>query len=95
MHELEHVEHAAIRAGGDALASLAAGEGDAARIVRLARELVALLEAHFAKEEEILFPMARQLLSTGELMAIARGWRPWVRCERGRGGRLDTPLRGC
>ncbi len=72
VHELEHVEHAAIRAGGAALASLAAGEGDATRVVGLAREMIALLEAHFGKEEEILFPMARQMLSTGELMEIAR-----------------------
>ena len=72
VHELEHVEHAAIRAGGAALAALAAGEGEAARVVGLAREMIALLEAHFGKEEEILFPMARQMLSTAELMEVAR-----------------------
>jgi hemerythrin-like domain-containing protein len=72
VHQLEHVEHAAIRAGGEALAALATGDGDAARIVAVARELIALLEAHFGKEEEILFPMARQLLSAGELVEIAR-----------------------
>jgi len=57
---------------GQALAARAAGQGDATRIAPLARDLLALLDAHFAKEEEILFPMARQMLSPGELHEIAR-----------------------
>jgi len=72
VHQLENVEHPAIIAGGQALAALAAGQGDATRIAPLARDLLALLEAHFGKEEEILFPMARQMLSAGELHEIAR-----------------------
>lgn len=72
LHQLEDVEHPALVAGGKELAGLAAGRGDAARIAPLARDLLALLDAHFGKEEEILFPMARQLLSADELHAIAR-----------------------
>ena len=81
VHELERVEHPAILAGGSALGALASGEGDVTRIVTLARALIGLLEAHFGKEEEILFPMARQMLSPGELLEIA--------------GRMDTMEPGC
>ena len=33
---------------------------------------IRLLDEHFQKEEEILFPMAREVLDTGELEEVAR-----------------------
>jgi iron-sulfur cluster repair protein YtfE (RIC family) len=38
-------------------------------------EIIQLLDMHFAKEEEILFPMARQLLEPEVLAAISDGYR--------------------
>ena len=72
LHQLEHVEHPAILAGGSELRAMASGEGDAAQIAALARELIDLLDAHFSKEETILFPMARQMLSADDLAAVGR-----------------------
>jgi regulator of cell morphogenesis and NO signaling len=72
VHELEHVEHPAILARGQALGALAAGQGDVPAMVTFTRDLISLLESHFGKEEEILFPMARQMLSPAELLEIAR-----------------------
>lgn len=72
LRELEEVEHPAILAGGAELAALAAGAGaGAARLAAAARGVLDLLDAHFAKEEEVLFPMAREVLPPEELRAVA------------------------
>jgi iron-sulfur cluster repair protein YtfE (RIC family) len=71
LRELEQVEHPAIVAGGAELLALAAEGGGAARLRDAARHIIELLELHFAKEEEILFPMAREMLSPADLAAVA------------------------
>ena len=72
LHELERVEHPAIVAGGAELSALAAVGASAARLRDAARKVIELLDLHFGKEEDILFPMARQVLSPHELAAVAR-----------------------
>ena len=70
--ELAEVDHPAIHAGGEALRRMAAGDGRGPAAQRLAAEqILALLESHFEKEEEILFPMARQILEPAELASLA------------------------
>ena len=73
LDELERVEHPALVAGGDALRALAGGGAGAGRLCAAAREVIELLEAHFQKEEEILFPMAQSVLSEDDLAAVGRG----------------------
>lgn len=71
LRELEQVEHPAIVAGGAELLALAAEGGGAAKLRDAARRIIELLDLHFGKEEEILFPMAREVLSSADLAAIA------------------------
>lgn len=72
LQELEQVEHPAILAGGARLTALAAGQADAGTLHAAARSLLALIEAHFEKEELVLFPMARELLTGETLAALAK-----------------------
>jgi iron-sulfur cluster repair protein YtfE (RIC family) len=69
LRELNEVEHPAIVAGGKALGRLARS-GGAVDLARTAAEIVNLLDRHFAKEEQILFPLCRQMLSPGALAEI-------------------------
>jgi hemerythrin-like domain-containing protein len=46
--------------------------GAAARIADVALEIVDLLRAHIQRENEVLFPMARVLLGSDGLAAVAR-----------------------
>ena len=69
--ELNEVEHPAIVAGGAALRTLTQAGGDAATLARTGAEVVMLLDAHFGKEEQVLFPMARELLSREALDRVA------------------------
>lgn len=71
LRELNEVEHPAIVAGQARLDALAAtGGADALR--ESAAELIRMLDDHFHKEEEVLFPMARGVLEDAELQKIAR-----------------------
>lgn len=70
LHELNAVEHPAIEHRGAALRALAAGGGTAAELRRVAEEILRLLDGHFEKEEQVLFPMARHLLSPEALQEI-------------------------
>jgi regulator of cell morphogenesis and NO signaling len=72
LRELEEVEHPAIVAGGEALRTMVAAGASAAALRATGAEIVRLLDLHFAKEEDILFPMARQLLSRQALEEVAR-----------------------
>ena len=72
LRELNEVEHPAIVAGGATLRTLAEGGGSAAALVQTGEEIVSLLDLHFGKEEEILFPMAREVLSDDELAEVGR-----------------------
>jgi len=66
-----NAEHAAFRQLLAGLTSaLRAGDRDAQRTH--AAELVQLLRAHIAKEDQVLFPMAARLLSAGERDEVDR-----------------------
>lgn len=72
LHELNQVEHPAIVAGGARLASLVASGSSADALRAAGAEIIRLLDLHFSKEEAILFPMARQMLSPEALDDVAR-----------------------
>ena len=72
LHELNEVEHPAIIAGGARLASLTASPSGAEELIAIGETIVQLLEAHFAKEEDILFPMAHDVLGPGPRAEITR-----------------------
>ena len=72
LRDLHEVEHPAIVASGDRLRRLAADGEGAAELAATGEEIVGLLDVHFEKEEEVLFPVARSLLSSGELQRVAR-----------------------
>ena len=71
LRQLHEVEHPAIVAGGERLLRQVEGGDGTAGLVATGEELVDLLEAHFQKEEDILFPVARSLLSSEELARVA------------------------
>ncbi|MCP5098043.1 MAG: hypothetical protein GY943_21045 [Chloroflexi bacterium] len=71
LHELNEVQHPAIEAGGEKLRELAANGGSAAALQATGAEIIHLLDIHFQKEEEILFPMAYQMLEPETLEQIA------------------------
>lgn len=68
--ELNSVEHPAIEAGGAQLRSLAAAGGSAKDLASTAEEIIRLLDTHFGKEEQVLFPMAARLLDEAQLAAV-------------------------
>lgn len=70
LHELNEIEHPKIVAGGEALRGMTAG-ADAASLRHTAEEIVSLLDLHFGKEEDILFPMAREILDPDALAVVA------------------------
>jgi iron-sulfur cluster repair protein YtfE (RIC family) len=69
--ELNQVEHPAIVAGGERLRALTREGGSAAELHAIGFELLGLIELHFAKEEDILFPMAREVLAPAALREVA------------------------
>jgi len=71
LRQLNEVEHPAIVAGGARLGELTLA-GDAEVLRETGSELIRLLDEHFFKEEEILFPMARDYLGSSELDAVSR-----------------------
>ena len=78
---VEHEQGRAFtRAMRDAARRLEAGDAGAARqVVANAKGYVALLRDHIAKEDEVLFPMADQLLSADRHDAVLQGF---ARVER-------------
>jgi hemerythrin-like domain-containing protein len=59
----------------DALFELRCGvDGASGRLTRAASRYVALLREHIAKEDEVLFPIARELLPPGAAAALAAGY---------------------
>jgi iron-sulfur cluster repair protein YtfE (RIC family) len=72
VRELNDVQHPALVRAGAALEDLAAAGDDAGALRTIAREMIALLDDHFLKEEEILFPIARDVLSREALDRVAR-----------------------
>ena len=72
LHELNQVEHPAIHAGIARLHDQLERGAPAATLRATGAELLAMLDAHFGKEEEILFPIARAELSAEQLRDVAR-----------------------
>jgi iron-sulfur cluster repair protein YtfE (RIC family) len=72
LRELDEVEHPALKAAGARLRNLTASGAGASDLRDSGREVIRLLDAHFEKEEQILFPMARGLLDRDALEAVAR-----------------------
>ena len=72
LHELNQVEHPAIHAGIARLHDQVASGAGAEVLRATGSDLLAMLDAHFGKEEEILFPIARQALSPETLRDVAR-----------------------
>jgi iron-sulfur cluster repair protein YtfE (RIC family) len=72
LRELNEVEHPAIVAGGASLRRLTEAGAGSAELARTGAEIVRLLDLHFGKEEQILFPMCRDLLSPARSAEIAR-----------------------
>jgi len=72
LRQLNEVEHPAIVAGGARLAALTARTATAGELIELGESLIDLLESHFAKEEDILFPMARGALDGSALAEVSR-----------------------
>lgn len=72
LQELHDVEHPQIEAGAEKLRALAATGGSAGTLKANAEEIIRLLDMHFGKEEEILFPMALDLLDD-RMMNEVRG----------------------
>jgi iron-sulfur cluster repair protein YtfE (RIC family) len=70
LHELNEVEHPRIEAGGERLRALARAGGSAEACQATAEEILRLVDLHFQKEEQILFPMAEQLLDEAQLSAL-------------------------
>ena len=71
LHELNEIEHPAIVAGGETLGRLAVKGGSAVALRVTAETVIELIDLHFAKEEDILFPMAREVLSPEALARVA------------------------
>jgi iron-sulfur cluster repair protein YtfE (RIC family) len=72
LRELQDVQHPAIVEGGARLSELAAGVADARELQALATALLHLIDDHFAKEEQILFPMSREILDAESLRAVGQ-----------------------
>jgi len=72
LHELNQVEHPAIVAAGARLRTLTAASASASDLRAIGESILELLDLHFGKEEDILFPMAREVLSADALRAVSR-----------------------
>ena len=72
LHELNQVEHPAIKSGIAKLQDEVERGAPAETLRETGAELLAMLDAHFGKEEEILFPIARAELSAEKLREVAR-----------------------
>lgn len=72
LHELNEVEHPKIEAGSAKLRELAATGGSAETLRINAEEIIRLLDMHFDKEEQILFPMAETMLAEQTLEEVGK-----------------------
>lgn len=70
LRQLKEVEHLAIEAGGAHLRTLTAESGGAEAVRATAEAIVELLDLHFEKEEQILFPMVENLLDAQTLAEV-------------------------
>ena len=71
LRELQDVQHPAIVEGGARLHAMVQGGAGPGELLAIARPLLDLIDDHFAKEEQVLFPMSRTLLDAASLRTIA------------------------
>jgi len=71
LRELHEVDHPAIVAGGERLRALIDEGADVRRLRSLCEDLLDQIDRHFEKEEQVLFPMSRELLDARALQAVA------------------------
>ena len=71
LRELHEVQHPAIVEGGERLRAMVEGTADTGEVSKIASALLSLIDDHFAKEEQVLFPMSRQLLDAEGLRQVA------------------------
>ena len=69
--DVMRLEHADIHAQGDSLRALLAQDADVAALSATADEIIALLDGHFAKEEQMLFPIVESLLDETTLAEVS------------------------
>ena len=74
LQELNEVQHPAIEAGSEELRNLVENGGSAGALRRVALYLADLLHDHFRKEEQMLFPMARQVLEREQWDRVQAGF---------------------
>ncbi len=72
LHELNDVEHPKIEAGGAKLRELATTGGTAESLRANCDEIINLLDMHFGKEEQILFPMAENILDDAAMADVSQ-----------------------
>lgn len=70
LRELNEVEHPLIDATREQLRQSLAGGGSAATLRGIAEQILQIIDMHFYKEEQILYPMAQQLLAPGVLEEV-------------------------
>jgi regulator of cell morphogenesis and NO signaling len=80
LHELNEVQHPAIEAGAVRLRALVEngmvdGKATAEALRVSGEEIIDLLDMHFAKEEDVLFPMAYRLLDSEAMVEISAQYR--------------------
>lgn len=72
LRELNDVEHPAIEAGAARLTAMANQAASAPSVKATAEEIIRLLDMHFAKEEQILFPMAENMLDPEAMSEVGK-----------------------
>jgi hemerythrin-like domain-containing protein len=72
LRELNDVEHPALVSEGAALRGLVAGRAGAEPLRRTGERILDLVDTHFGKEEQVLFPMARAILSDEAMRGVMR-----------------------
>jgi regulator of cell morphogenesis and NO signaling len=82
LYELNEVEHPQIQAGGARLRELATTSGSVEALTAEAAEIIRLLDLHFSKEEQILFPMAQNMLDEAVLAEVSQKIEALLRSGR-------------
>ncbi len=72
LRELQDVQHPAIVEGGAQLRELVERGGAVDEMCAIGSRVLELIDDHFAKEEQVLFPMARDLFDRESLERVAR-----------------------
>ncbi len=72
LHQLSVMEHPAIEMGTEKLQLWSANGGSAATLCATAEEIIELLDAHFDKEEQMIFPIAENVLGEEMLAEVGQ-----------------------